>query len=83
MSEIILEKKSIVSKNPAVVLKHQAFDLNTNRLCSESEQWAQIMYKSLFLFFLDTFLSLYCAGKERKVSQKKEYWRYPKNTVNF
>ena len=27
------------TQNFAVILKHQAFDLNTNRLCSESEQW--------------------------------------------
>ena len=39
------------------------------------------MHKSLLLFFLDTFLSLSCAGKERKVSQKKENRRLSKETV--
>ena len=39
VSEIIIEKKSIVSKNPAVILKRQAFETLTNRLCSESDQW--------------------------------------------
>ena len=35
------------------------------------------------LFSLDTFLSLSCAGKERKVSQKKEYRRYSKEILKL
>ena len=41
------------------------------------------MHKSLVLFSLDTFLSLYCAGKERKVSQKKEYRRCTKELLKL
>ena len=29
----------VAVKNPAVILKHQAFEAHFNRLCSESEQW--------------------------------------------
>ena len=29
----------VAVKNPAVILKRQAFETHFNRLCSESEQW--------------------------------------------